>query len=552
MTLTVTDLFCGAGGSSSGAEAVPGVRVRLAANHWQLAIDTHNLNMPHVDHDREDIARVDPRRYPRTDLLWASPSCTFWSQARGERQDFTAAATEPTLFDLDLLDDADDEPASAESKERSRALMHDVPRFAEHHRYKAVIVENTPELLKWWHLPKWIARMRALGYVHQVLTVNSAFAQQLGAPAPQLRDRVYVVFWQDRYPAPDFERWTRPPAWCPSCDEVVTALRAPKDPRKPHGAYRRQYVFRCPSRSCRHAEAHPYVLPAAAAVDWLVRGQRIGDRAKPLAPKTVARIEAGLRRYARRPVVLEAAGNTFERRPGVRAWPVDEPLRTLHTTASKALACPPFLTVLRTHGGNTAVDQPMRTVVAGTTAQALLVPVEGRDNIVAHPVDRPLRVQTGRCETGLLVPAGGTWNEDATSTGEPMRTRTSRESEALVIPLRGTNRPKRIVDPLDTIAARGQHHGLLMRNNTPRGDAGQMCTPTDEPMRTLTTAGHQSLIWSPDLLYAYDTGALRSVGEPLATQTTVEGDALLESGLTVEDCLFRMLMPDEIKLGMAL
>ena len=42
MTLTVTDLFCGAGGSSSGAIQVPGVTVRMAANHWQLAIDTHN------------------------------------------------------------------------------------------------------------------------------------------------------------------------------------------------------------------------------------------------------------------------------------------------------------------------------------------------------------------------------------------------------------------------------------------------------------------------------------------------------------------------------
>ncbi len=39
--LTITDLFCGAGGSSSGAEQVPGVRVRMAANHWALAVETH-------------------------------------------------------------------------------------------------------------------------------------------------------------------------------------------------------------------------------------------------------------------------------------------------------------------------------------------------------------------------------------------------------------------------------------------------------------------------------------------------------------------------------
>lgn len=32
--LTLVDFFCGAGGSSQGAAAVPGVRVKLAANHW--------------------------------------------------------------------------------------------------------------------------------------------------------------------------------------------------------------------------------------------------------------------------------------------------------------------------------------------------------------------------------------------------------------------------------------------------------------------------------------------------------------------------------------
>lgn len=36
--LTLTDLFCGAGGSSTGAVAVPGVEVRIASNHWDLAV----------------------------------------------------------------------------------------------------------------------------------------------------------------------------------------------------------------------------------------------------------------------------------------------------------------------------------------------------------------------------------------------------------------------------------------------------------------------------------------------------------------------------------
>jgi DNA (cytosine-5)-methyltransferase 1 len=43
--LTVTDQFCGAGGSSLGA-AASGMEVMLAMNHWELAIKTHNTNFP--------------------------------------------------------------------------------------------------------------------------------------------------------------------------------------------------------------------------------------------------------------------------------------------------------------------------------------------------------------------------------------------------------------------------------------------------------------------------------------------------------------------------
>ena len=46
MSLTLTDMFCGAGGSSTGAIMNPGIEVKLALNHWQRAIDTHQHNHP--------------------------------------------------------------------------------------------------------------------------------------------------------------------------------------------------------------------------------------------------------------------------------------------------------------------------------------------------------------------------------------------------------------------------------------------------------------------------------------------------------------------------
>lgn len=36
LDLDVTDIFAGAGGSSTGMLAIPGVRIRTAANHLQL------------------------------------------------------------------------------------------------------------------------------------------------------------------------------------------------------------------------------------------------------------------------------------------------------------------------------------------------------------------------------------------------------------------------------------------------------------------------------------------------------------------------------------
>ena len=65
MTLTLTDLFCGAGGSSTGAIAVPGVEVRAASNHWKLAIETHNSNHVDADHICADLSLCLPHSRPR-------------------------------------------------------------------------------------------------------------------------------------------------------------------------------------------------------------------------------------------------------------------------------------------------------------------------------------------------------------------------------------------------------------------------------------------------------------------------------------------------------
>ena len=398
--ITVTDLFAGAGGSSTGAALVPGVRIRVASNHWQLACDVHGENHVAADHICADLSQISPRYFPRTDILWASPECTNHSRARGRR----AETAQPDLFG---------ETLPAEAAERSRATMWDVVRFSEQHRYSHVIVENVVEAAQWLPFRAWLSAMESLGYAHHIVYLNSMHAQALGAPAPQSRDRLYVNFFRIGNGRPDFEGWLRPKAWCDGCGGVVDAMQVWKKPDQPWGRYRQQYVYRCPRVSCRNQVVEPGWLPAAAAIDWTLRGTRIGDRDRPLSDKTRRRIAAGIARYWS-PMQLEAAGHTYDAADAkhpqygdpnsyYRIWPTDQPLKTIHATGSKALA----------------------------------IPVEGRDGKVAVPVGLPLRTMTTRAETGLVRP--------------------------FIAELRGGGSTARPADhPLATVTASGFHHGLVV------------------------------------------------------------------------------------------
>jgi len=68
--------------------------LRLAANHWERAIETHSANFPHAEHLLADLNNYDRRRLPRTDVLWASPICTEVSPAGGRRR-----RAQPDLFE---------------------------------------------------------------------------------------------------------------------------------------------------------------------------------------------------------------------------------------------------------------------------------------------------------------------------------------------------------------------------------------------------------------------------------------------------------------------
>ncbi|GLY32014.1 DNA cytosine methyltransferase [Kineosporia sp. NBRC 101731] len=499
--LRLNDWFCGAGGATQGAHTVPGVEPVLAANHNEQAIATHSANFPDVEHFRGDIKDLDVAGHPYAEIFWASPECTNWSVAKGKKVDYDGSK-QPGLFgDTEIEDDV----------MRSRALMQDVIRYLEGMDLRqqpvlAGVVENVTDIRKWEHWHAWRSRIEKIGYRTRLIALNSMHAESTRAPrAPQSRDRLYLAYWHTKIGRdPDWDRWLRPSAHCPTCDRDVAAVQSWKKPGTDMGRYRQQYVYRCPTVSCRGQIVEPVFVPAAAAIDWTLPGTRIGDRAKPLADKTLARIRAGIEKYAR-PISLEAAGNTFERRPGVRTWPMDEPLKTLHTSASKALAVPPMLMPAGGTWNDTGqpLSQPMRARTTreteGVLVPPLLVPVEGRDGKQAGAVAEHLRTMTTRNETGLLIPP-------------------------FITELRGGGSDHRpISESLATITASGNHHGLVTMQ-----------------------------AWAA--MYGYDSGALRNHHQmPMPTQTTVQGDGVLTGqGLpAVEDCLFRMLEPHEIHAGMA-
>lgn len=501
--LTMTDLFCGAGGSSTGAVSVPGVRVAMAANHWRLAIETHNANHPDTAHDCADISQVDPRRYPSTDLLWASPECTNHSKAKGRKQH-----KQPDLFGEVLPDEA---------AERSRATMWDVVRFTEQHDYRAVIVENVVEVADWSSargtkgglFASWLGAMHAAGYRHRIVSLNSMHAGLYGDPAPQSRDRVYVVFWREGERAPDLEHMQRPQAYCPTCDQVVSAMQWWKrgNGQTRPGRYRSQYLYRCPNVKCRNQVVEPAWLPAASIIDWSNPGTRLGDRERPLAEKTLRRIRVGIDRYWA-PMLTEHGGNPYDAadpkhpRHGdpdsyYRVWPLSDPTQTMHTRESKALAYHP------------------ETLAA---LAALAVPVEGRDGKEARPTSDPLRTATTRNETGLAFPA-------------------------FLAELRGGGSTARLAsDPLATVTASGNHHGLVMPYyGHARTDSAVRAPQTVERHALLTPSGGT---WNDQA---------RPVTEPTRAMTTREAFGVASAdrpAVDLDDVRFRMLEPQEISRAM--
>lgn len=176
--LLYIDLFCGAGGTSTGVERArfhgkKCAKVIACVNHDANAIASHAANHPDAVHYTEDIRMLElspmvehlekmRNRYPNAYVvLWASLECTNFSKAKGG-----------------LPRDAD-----------SRTLAEHLFRYIEAIEPDYIQIENVEEYMSWGDMDenghpiskekgkcylRWIQNVKRYGYDYQYRILNSA------------------------------------------------------------------------------------------------------------------------------------------------------------------------------------------------------------------------------------------------------------------------------------------------------------------------------------------------------------------------------------------
>lgn len=295
----VVDLFCGAGGVTTGfAMAKNGIaKVIACVNHDPKAIESHWKNHPEVKHFEEDIRTLDLTEltevvkfqrslYPDALLiLWASLECTNFSKAKGGQ------------------------PRDADS----RTLADHLHRYVESIHPDYVMIENVVEFMSWGPLDengkpisrrngedflRWCSDMCAHGYVNEWNELNSA---DFGAYTS--RKRLFGVF----------SRPSLPVVW-----------PQPTHSKKPGGT-----LF----------EGLQKWKAVKEVLDFKDEGESIFSRKKPLSDKTLERIYAGLVKYV-------AKGDTafiskyFSGAPKDKNKAVTEPLGAITTVDHHSVVQP--------------------------------------------------------------------------------------------------------------------------------------------------------------------------------------------------------------------
>lgn len=329
MKLLYIDLFCGAGGTSTGVENAryegrQCAKVIGCVNHDANAIASHAANHPDALHFTEDIRTLElspliahlaemRRQYPDAFVvLWASLECTNFSKAKGGQ------------------------PRDADS----RTLAEHLFRYIEAIEPDYIQIENVEEFMSWGDLDEngkpiskdagrlyqqWVSNVRGYGYrfAHRIL--NSA---DFGAYTS--RRRFFGIFAKGSLPIvfPDPTH----------CKEGTTGL---------FGQMKRW-------------------KPVREVLDFTDEGESIFGRKKPLVDATLERIYAGLIKFvAGGKEAFLVKWNSMSQTGKYHAPSIDEPCPTVATQNRLGIAQVNFLS--KYYGGNPAgkcvsVEEPAPTL----------------------------------------------------------------------------------------------------------------------------------------------------------------------------------------------
>lgn len=457
--LYVADLFCGAGGTSTGvAQACRELDLAvelLAINHWETAIATHTKNHPWARHLCANLDTIDPRKVipgGHLDLLVASPECTHHSVARGGKP----------------------------INDQSRASAFRVLEWCDKLDVSNVLIENVPEFQNWGPI-SWNTKRPVKAKVGEI------FRQWVGL----LKGMNYRVEWKVLNAA-DFGGATTRKRLFVIARKGNAHIHWPeqthaKDANKTGDIFKKLKPWRA----------------AREIIDWTIPGESIFTRKRPLARTTLERIAAGLRKFC------GAAAEPFLviLRRHMDGKSLDEPVPCLTASGQHVgLAVPkPFVVGTEHMGANgnqvRSTDEPLITVSAHPRVALTEFVLQQQSGGAPRSVEEPLPTISGKGAQSFIVPFFGERDGQKPrihDVGEPLPAPTSHGAGGLVEPKafivqpahgEGVERRVHSVDaPLGTQPCSNEFAIVqpYVVNMKGKSDASDI----DKPLPTQTTSKH--------------------------------------------------------------
>ena len=325
MQFRFVDLFCGAGGSVSGAiDALKTAGIPYEGrcfNHWDIAVKTIQANHPEMIPDinracapvesvlPDEIFDDDPKRL---DVLWASPSCTHHSVAKGGQ------------------------PRSNQMRCQPEFLLP----YLRLTRCSRLFVENVPNLRTW-------------GPVLDKDIVYKGKLYKAGQADPRKRG-LFFELWLKEIKASGYRvdyQVMNAADYGAATDRKRLIIQAVRKSSGEKIVWPIATHSKKPGIFCEK----PWV-PAASVIDWSIPGKSIFDRDEPLCENTMRRIECGIRKYWgawAEPFMVILRG-TKDKQLASSAIRLTEPLPTITAGRGHFMLIKPFIT--RYNGGDKRVS----------------------------------------------------------------------------------------------------------------------------------------------------------------------------------------------------